>query len=697
MLPLWLFIISLLVAVSVTIWSYASYKSLSLASRSILVILRLTTFTIIFILLLNPGFNKNEIIERVPLVSVMVDNTQSIAIEKGDWSGAESMEKVIDETRIILNNLGTQTQWLGFSRSLEELEAPELLRFNRSGTDIYSSLMHYEQDGRADVLILITDGISTTGRDPSFAGRMMTRPVVSIAVGDTTLQRDLILQRVDYPDQAYINSESSFIATVRNEGFANQQLEVRFTVDGQVHDSQTIQTTGERSTHQVEFLYETSQQGLRNFQIEIVPVEGEWSTQNNMQQFGVEFLDDQIGVLHLAFEIHPDVGALRNLMETNPSLRVTARTWVGGNRFAEGLLPAVSDSIDLVILHGMPVTNEHVTAVQRFTSGIPVLVLLTPTVTTDRLNNVVSGIPGRPEVRFDRGIQGVSLRISSEQTGHPVLNLPPLELNRSPILQSPAAGIVSTSGSTALLYATIRGEPTTTPVLTLNQTGNLRSAFFLAYGFHQWYLQGDQDQRRWMDTFLTNVITWTAADILDDQFEIQTNQSSYDSGEQVVFLATVRNESGNPESQAQISLAVSDAEAQETRNFSFQPSGRGRYEVNIGALSQGNYTYQAEASVGNQLLGTRSGSFQVGESMIELINTQRNDEALQQISTSSGGQFITYDMLEGLEDYLAETLREKTYQELTTPAYLNRSLVWFIILMLILMGEWLFRKKLALP
>jgi hypothetical protein len=697
MLPVWVLTVAIVLAIALTLWSYLSYQSVSVGSKIALIGLRISAFVLLFVLLLNPRFDQISTIERLPVISILVDDTQSVRVEKPDWQGADSMLSLLNQLKSQFQPEEAKLEWYSFYRSLERIESVSDLLYDKSGTDLYQVLTEYDQHSTSDGTILISDGISTSGRDPAFAGRMMSRPVFVVAVGDTSVQRDLVLQGVDYPRNAFINSEVVISTTIRNDGFANQEITVLLRSGAEIVDRKRIRTSGNRSTHQVDFVYETTQVGLETFSIEIVPVEGEWSTRNNARTISIDFQDDQTRILYLSFEIHPDVGALRNVLETNPSIIVTPRTWISEERFAEGILPTATDTFDLVIVHGLPESVAMQARLSELVSQQSSLILLTPMVSSVKWNRVTQNLAGRPSIRFDRGVQAIQLRPASDETGHPVLSLPPVELNRMPVLQSPVAGITASEIGTNILFASFRGELTTTPVLTLSQIGNNRNAYILVYGLHQLFLQGDDDHRRWIDALLTNIVIWSAAEVQDNQFEISPILSEFDSGESVQFTAEVRDDTGNPEASAQVNLRIALDDTNEFRNFTLQSNGRGRYSLNMGSVPEGRYMYEAEARVGTQLLGTKNGVFQVGNSLVEFIVTQRNDEALQQIASGSGGVFLTHQDIQALKASIAEIISNRSKEVYITPIHVNRSRSWFLMLLLILMTEWLFRKKLALP
>jgi hypothetical protein len=125
--------------------------------------------------------------------------------------------------------------------------------------------------------------------------------------------------------------------------------------------------------------------------------------------------------------------------------------------------------------------------------------------------------------------------------------------------------------------------------------------------------------------------------------------------------------------------------------------GQGRYDLSIPPLPQGEYSYEASATREQLDLGSRNGTFTVGTSTIELINTVRDDALMQQISSLSGGQHFDFRQKQDIELILANIQSKAIRQVTNIPLQTSRNPIWFVVLLLLLGSEWLLRKKYALP
>ena len=58
-------------------------------------------------------------------------------------------------------------------------------------------------------IIMATDGIYNEGSNPIYAGAKLTAPIYTVALGDTTAKKDVILKRVFHNKIAYLGDKFS--------------------------------------------------------------------------------------------------------------------------------------------------------------------------------------------------------------------------------------------------------------------------------------------------------------------------------------------------------------------------------------------------------------------------------------------------------------------------------------------------------
>ncbi|HBX64891.1 MAG TPA: hypothetical protein DEG32_01540, partial [Balneolaceae bacterium] len=107
--------------------------------------------------------------------------------------------------------------------------------------------------------------------------------------------------------------------------------------DNETLDTQEVSFETDDQLKQVSFELELTEPGLKQYDIRIAPLADEWTQSNNNRLFTIDVLDSKVKILHVAFEIHPDIKAIRSIIQQDESNELTTLTWLGGNRFVEDL------------------------------------------------------------------------------------------------------------------------------------------------------------------------------------------------------------------------------------------------------------------------------------------------------------------------------------------------------------------------
>lgn len=693
----WLVILLLIAGAFVLSWhTYRKISGISTLQRFALTGLRTSVLLIVLFVVLNPLFKIIETEQITSEIALIFDNSASATIEKGLYEGRTSYRGV--KNALTRENLPeARIRTFGFDRSLFPAR-PDTLALTGSGTDISRALSEFlEQSGEARALVFVSDGIFNTGRDPSWLASRFPIPIYTVAIGDTAQVRDIVLQDIVHNETGFTNTRTPVTASIRNDGMENRSITVQLRKGNEVLEETEFQTTDSRSVHSVRFELELSEPGLQQYEIFITEVHGEWTTENNRRAFSIEVLDDQLNVMLLSFEIHPDLRMWRTLLSEDERIRIDTRTWLGGERFVEGVFPTSSDSIQLVILHGFPnatIPRSITEQVREYIRGTPVLWLASPKTDFQRLRqefpvSALSG--GRGTERFD-----VIPASPEQEISHPILELPTIDVRTAPPLRAPIRNLTTDANATVLFTTNYRGTNTMAPLLVLQTIGNNRYSFLTAHGWFRWYLQGGEI-RAYTETLLSNVIAWTSTTEDDALLRIRPTRTVFEESEPVSFHAFLRNESGTEEDGAQINLSIRNEDGAE-RQFSLRNQGLGQYRLEASAMPRGNYTFRASAQKDGRIIDERSGDFSVGSTNLEFIQTVRNDELLQFMSDNTGGRFYTWkDADQVFADLIRDGHTQSITQEFTREIRAYQHPLWFILVILLLTAEWGIRKVASLP
>ncbi|AXJ00887.1 hypothetical protein CYPRO_1636 [Cyclonatronum proteinivorum] len=682
-------------------WTYSGNTQLPAGARWTATTLRASALFLLLLLLFNPVYEFTDEREHKQEIAVMLDNSRSVTIEKGDWQGEENFWQVVDQLGLA-DTSTIRFNTFGFDADLFESD-PQELPLTGSVTDINRSLNSLNQaSGEMDALILVTDGIFNRGLDPTRAAERLDVPVFTVAIGDTSQVRDVLVRNVIYNSTAFVNATGLIRAEVLNDGFPDRSIEVRLFRNNQLAEVQTIQTTEARSAHQVDFEVDFDEEGTERFRIEIPELEGEWTAANNSYAFTVDVQDDQLRILHLAFEVHPDVGALRQLLVTDESIQSSYMTWTGGSGFVggSGALPANADTLDLIILHGFPhrqLPNSLREKVMSLASQTNVLFFTLPG--TD-LENMTAATNNLAPIRRQGNtpIGTISPSVNPAEQDHPIFDFQlPLNLTRGPELRGPVRNYNSAAAARDLLLTNFRNDTTGAPLLSIQQLGNYRVGMVNAWNWFRWQQSTQSEYRDFRAELKNNLIKWASTGVSEGLLEFAPSRNSFDEGEAITFRAAVVTETGLPDNEASVQVSLSSDQI-ETQSFIMRSIGSGRFRLETRPLPAGTYTYEATALRGTRELDQVQGSFTVNESILELTDTIRRDELLRFIAESTGGAFVTHEQAAQIPNLLRDkgfgTFRTETF---TVATRAHHSYWWFLLVILLIGCEWTIRKIYTMP
>ncbi len=684
-------------AASLSWWTYRKPIALSNLSRFLLIGLRTLAIWLLLAVLLNPIFHLTHAWEEKPEIAVLLDNSASVTFKKGDYNGTDDYKSAVNALQLT-DTSSVRYHIYSFAKNLKKT-TPDSLKFNGQDTDLDDAIKSLTQQDRAyKAVILVTDGISTYGSDPTYTVNQLNMPVFTVAVGDTTHERDIVVEDVVHPDKAYKDTPAPLDVTILNDGFQGQNIDVQLLKNGRIIDQKAIKSTGSRTSTTVNFSIKPQNTGLQQYEIRVPAQQDEINTRNNHRFVTLNVLDNQTRILDIAFEIYPDVKAVRTILGQDKGVKLYTRDWISGDNFIGGKLPSKTDSLDLIILQGYPnpsIPSSVKQEIQHLIQNKPLVLLATPK--TDISQADQSFRASLPLIGPNNFIpMDISTKENDKEKGHPVLNLPNIDDQPgSPFWYGPITGVTPAPGAHVLLKSAYHGRETNTPVLGLRTIGNRRITELLSFGYYHWF-QLSGEKRDYITKLIGNITKWTATQPDNRLLRLQPSQTVYDETEPAIFNATLNNQNGQPENGAVIELTVEGTQY-DSHRFTMEHTGTGQYHIQVGQLPEGQYKYDATAKKEQVTVGEASGEFVVGNKGTEFVNTQRNDALLRYISKTTGGSYSTWenagDVIPDMQNQGLLKVTRKT-EEASYP--LHQSPWWFVVSIALLTTEWLIRKIKAL-
>ncbi len=648
--------------------------------------LRFVVVSVLCFLLLNPLIRSLTTITEKPKVVLAIDNSESVVT-----AGRPALNKPLQQLqqlRDALTEKGLDVAVRTFGDSSEATTDLTQIPFTQRTTNLSSLLSgirsDYEGRNLTDV-VLVSDGIINQGLSPTFGQYPFA--VQTIGLGDTIPKRDVQLKGIVANRIAYLGNQFPIQAEIVSNGFAGRSATVVLRQNGRELGRQSV---GFKSNtdgfSQLTFQTTATQKGVQHYDVEVLPLPGEFSTRNNRQDVYIDVIDGKEKVLLLALAPHPDIKALRSIFEKNQNYEIDVRILTA----SADPVPPADKVYDLVILHQIPDnTGSGMALLQRYLAkNTPMLFVLGNQSAIGPFNtsNPVMQITPNP---------GQSDRVTGTfNATFKQLNLDPDRLDllaKLPPLLAPYGEFKLQPGSEVVLYQQVGSVKTTKPLLAFNLTGPRKTAVLAGEGIWQWRLEeyALTDKQDVVDELIQKVVQLISVKEDRRKLRVYPIRNEFVAGEKVIFETELYNDIYERVYDRPVRLDIVD-EKGITRSFTFTPTAaNSRFEIS--RLPQGAYRFKATVNVNNRAEQT-TGQFVVRDLQLEALNTTADHGLLRQLSQQTGGQFYSPARVDALVKKLVEQPRPA---RLSSTEEMDEIINWkwlFFVVLVLASVEWGLRK-----
>jgi hypothetical protein len=724
----WLLLVSLLAAGGLTYWTYRDpTPSLPTGARWLLGSLRFLALAILILLLLEPVVQRVQETVRPPILAVVIDDSESLTVTTTSGSGAspneaggddgraarqQAAERAVRQAvdRLRERGIEGEQRFFAFDRSARSLGSSsplDSLRLRGARTDIAAALQSVREGLQGENLgavALLSDGQYNTGRNPLYVADRFPVPIHTVTIGDTTRRRDVQVRRVTTNDLAYVDTEVPVAVGLRSEDAGGERVTVTLEQDGTALDTASVTLPEGTAEVPIDLSFVPGEAGLQRLTVRATQIDGEATSRNNRQTVTLRVLESRRQVLLLGGAPSPDYAAARRLLSRDTDTELTVRTPQRGGGFYEGPLPDTLSAFDVMVLAGFPgpaASPSTVETVAAAAEEVPTLFLLDRSTDLAALRDGLGDVvPVQPE-RIRSGFDEAAFTPASEEAQHPVFRLESVGLeafDRLPPLRVSQTQWQATPDARVLATPTVRGVTLDEPLLALRSRAGTRSAAFLGVGTWRWAnLPADlQDAEAAWPGLLANLVRWAATRQDDRPVRVRPVRSTFAGGERVELTGQVYDESMAPVSDASVEVTVRAPDSTQYP-YTMEPEGNGRYALDIGALPQGTYQYEATARFQGRKLGEDRGRFSVGSLTLEYRETRANLPLMRQIAQRSGGTSFSPDSAGALGERLAASGAFESVVSTETAEVELWHLWGFLALVLALLAaEWALRKRYGL-
>lgn len=666
-------------------WRHRSFPDEGRRTRSItaaLTVVRFAAVSLLAFLLLAPMVRDRLDRDIEPVVAVLTDNSASLVLDEDSGSVQSLVSSVLNDVETTLNTASVEP-WL-FDGSVRPGRLPDL---TGRTTDLQTALrdiegMYYNRNLAA--VVVVSDGRINTGLDPLTEPPGV--PVFTVGTGDTSIRRDVRIARVLHNEIGYLDEVAGVEILV--DGVAADGQITTLTVEAvNGDDTRTLQTDRIAFDGPVEEIewpvnLDLDRTGIRHFRVTASAVEGERALANNVHDFYIDVIDGRRTVLLLADAPHPDLGALRRVLESTENYEAVVST--------DGTLPVPADEVDLAVVHGLPVgdpaSDAGLTALSA--SDVPRFFIVTGRTDAAAFNSAqdVVRLPAAD------GSDAASALVDMDFSLFALRDDDAAVWRRYPPVEVPFGEITAAADARVLMRQRIGSVETDRPILAFRETVAGKTGVFVGDGLWRWRMvnaleEGDHQR---FDGLFGAVMQYMALQADKRRFRVDQDATIYDQGRPVQLTARLYDANYEPVEDADVDLDVQDAAGRDYP-LAFQPTGRG-YSARIDDLPPGDYTYRATTRFDGEDLEDR-GAFTIRPFRLEARSARADHDLLRTLSQATGGRFFHAASIDGLAAAIDQATVLKPVVHSTTRTRPLVGMLWpFLLILALLTLEWFVRK-----
>ena len=680
----WFVVLCILVALvgtALLYWRDRSIPDLKSWMRWGLAALRFAGLLILALLLLEPLLRYLQTEVQQPIVVLAQDNSSSLLIGK---DSTYYKEEYLPQLQDLRDKLSEQYEVQQYTFGAE---------VNRDGTVDYTegltdfSGLSEELENRfanrnLGAVVVASDGIYNRGRNPVFSFDRIESPIYTIAMGDTSRRRDILVREVLHNDLAYLGNRFPVEVIVEANQLDGATAQLQIVHNGNVEAQSSISVDSERFMQRFSFKLNADEVGTQRYSVRLTGVGEELSESNNSRDIFVDVLDSRQKILLLANSPHPDLHAIRAALSQKNAYEIElayADDWNGDIK-----------PYSLIVMHQLPSSRNPVKGLAQKLADQrkPVWMIIGSSTNTSGVSAYNMGV----EIdRRNRSLNEVTPRLNK---GYSLFTLPE-DLNNYvrelPPLSVPFGEFTAATGMRTLFYQNIGNVETDQPLMGFSEVNSRKSAITAGEGIWRWRmsLYARTESHDIFNSLVSKTVQYLSAREDRRLFRVE-NPARFAENESVVIRAELYNEAYEPVNESDVDIVIKDADGNEYP-FAFNRTSRA-YRLDAGMLSPGVYSYTATAHTPNGDL-TDSGSFTVTELALEAASTRANHRILYQLSEGSGGKMYFPSQLDSLASALQTSqIKPVSYERETLASIINLRWIFFIILGLLAI-EWFIRKR----
>jgi hypothetical protein len=649
----------------------------------ILAVTRFILVTALYLLLLDPLARQISRHKEKPVVIVALDNSLSVKSVIDD----QSRLKITDDLKNMQGALAGNDMAVRFmDLSGKEFADINSIPFNVTQTDfseLFNNIDNAYEGRNISGVILASDGIYNSGVSPLY--RNYSYPVITVGLGDT-LQKDDISIRAIYNNRiVYQGNRFMMNVEIFNYGYLHQAATLEILHNGKSVASSQVQFSSGRGLQQVSLTLDADKSGTQRYTAFIKPLLKEQTENNNRRETYIEVIEAREKILLLAHSPHPDIKALRSVIEKNQNYELTVLTPDEG-KFKP-------DKYNLVIYHQVPDSKGSFEKIIRdnHLNDLPALYIIGAKTNLNSLGSRLGWLKINPlSTRADNAFPVVNNSFSgfiiSEEEKEALAKFPPLSV---PFGEYITGNTVETG-----LFQKIENVLTSRPLLAIAKQGEIKTAVITGEGIWRWRLNEflEKNSHSSFDSFILKLIQLTSSREDRRKFRVYPVKNDFWDDETVEFETEAYNDIFERVYGQDVSLSVTSENGAKTDYSYITSETSSRFRIS--GMEAGVYNFSARATLDGTAYKS-NGVFTIKRQQVESINLAADFDLLRKLADKTSGYFVSREQIKTIPGLPAlKNSRPVIYSSESISALINLKWIFFVLLTLVT-TEWVIRKYLG--
>jgi len=644
-----------------------------IAVRALAIFLLLELFLQPVLLFLNG--NNNSAID-----AVLIDNSRSIG----------RFDSVTKQLYYELSLSGNKIKVFSFSNTIENPAGDSFYSIGPF-TDLSGSLDRLKllhENNPFNSITVISDGNFNSGGNPVYSAKTFGCPFLTVPVGDSIQQKDIVVYNAAFNKTAFINTSTRVKIFFKAFKTGNESISLKLEKEGSLVTEKQIILKPEENNYTYDFDITENTPGKYKYRISASNINSEVTYKNNYYDFYIEFLDNKIRLLFVSGGPSYDNAIISGIVKRFSNFETTVRTLKSPSEFYEGNIePGIYKNLSAVMLLNFPSSkysgkdlDEIYTNSKKY--NLPVIFFAGKNTDYKKLDLLSDLIP-------------FSFTQSSAEKNVKLQVISGIEENvkfdpgSTPDLFRNIASVQPKPGTTSVITDKYSGEP----ILLIRKNGNMTSTAFLAYGFWQWKLKNNNEKQ--IEELIEKSIKLSLNKNKNRKFIVTPEKEFFDYTEDVVINAEVFDENNIPAVNAEVKGTIKEKSGVKIKDIEFKYLN-GKYSTNCGKLAASDYIIEASADINKSTYANDINRFSVDTLNTESLQTTIDYNLLKELSGNTGGKIVQKnDLIETISSIHNENSVTKT--DIFKRINLRENYPFLMLIILLFTIEWVMKKRNNIP